>query len=55
MCYGTVCVYDSYPVPVCSYEEVIDKLVAAHEMVEGLIPYLLRVRGHLCLAYSEVN
>ena len=41
-----ICVY--------SYEEVIDKLLAAHEMVEELEPYLLRIRGHLCRAYSEV-
>lgn len=37
------------------YEDVIEKLLAAHEMVEEVIPFQLRIRSQLCHSYSEVT
>lgn len=47
----TCCALHTY---VHRYEEVVDRLLAAEEMVEDIIPFQLRIRSYLCRAYSEV-
>ena len=38
----------------CRYEEVIDKLFSAEQMVKDLPQFHLRIRVNLCHAYAEV-
>ena len=41
--------------PILRYEEAIEKLLTAEDMVEEITPYLLRIRSQLCQAYGEVS